>query len=74
MFEYGNVDSKVLVPFSGSHPKIMETWLKNDAEQNFSPNENYRLSKRDRKHRISMQLEKWFSWDLSKKHYLPAKP
>jgi hypothetical protein len=50
----------------------MKAWLENDAEQNFYPNTNYRLSRRDRKHRISMQLEKWFGWDLSKKHYLPV--
>jgi hypothetical protein len=72
-FDYGNIDSKVLMPFSGSHPKIIEEWLKNEAEHNFSPNQYYRLSQRDKKHRISMQLEKWFGWDLSKKHYLPAK-
>jgi glycosyltransferase involved in cell wall biosynthesis len=72
-FDYGNIDSKVLMPFSGSHPKIIEEWLKNEAEHNFSPNQDYRLSRRDKKHRISMQLEKWFGWDLSKKHYLPAK-
>lgn len=72
-FDYGNIDSKILTPFSGSHPKIIEEWLKNDAEHNFSPNQDYRLSRRDKKHRISMQLEKWFGWDLSKKHYLPAK-
>lgn len=73
MFNYGNVDPKILAPFSGSHPKLMEAWLKNDAEQNFCPNKDYRLSRRDRKHRISMQLEKWFGWDLSKKHYHPVK-
>jgi hypothetical protein len=72
-FDYGNIDSKILTPFSGSHPKIIEEWLKNEAEHNFSPNQDYRLSRRDKKHRISMQLEKWFGWDLSKKHYLPAK-
>jgi hypothetical protein len=72
-FDYGNIDSKVLMPFSGSHPKIIEEWLKNEAEHNFSPNQDYRLSRRDKKHRISMQLEKWFGWDLSKRHYLPAK-
>jgi hypothetical protein len=27
----------------------------------------------EKNHRISMQLEKLFGWDLSKKHYLPIK-
>jgi hypothetical protein len=72
-FDYGNIDSKVLTPFSGSHPKVVEQWLKHEAEHNFNANQDYRLSRRDKKHRISMQLEKWFGWDLSKRHYLPAK-
>lgn len=72
-FNYGNVDPKILVPFSGTHPKVMEEWLRNEAEQYFRPNDAYRLSRRDKKHRISMQLEKMFGWDFSKKHYLPVK-
>lgn len=72
-FDYGNIDARILAPFSGSHPEIIEAWLDNEAEQTFRPNPAYRLSKRDKKHRISMKLEKWFGWDLSRKHYLPYK-
>jgi hypothetical protein len=72
-FNYGNVDAKILAPFSGSHPAIAEAWLRNEAEQHFRPNHDYSLSKRDKRHRMLMKLEKWFGWDFSKKHYLPVK-
>jgi hypothetical protein len=72
-FDYGNIDIRILAPFSGSHPAIMEDWLRTEAEQSFSQNQDYRLNSRDKRHRILMKLEKWFAWDLSKKHYLTAK-
>lgn len=72
-FNYGNIDPTILVPFSGTHPQVMEAWLKNEAEQSFHPNADYQLTRRDKKHRISMRLEKMFGCDLSKKHYLPVK-
>lgn len=72
-FDYGNIDARILMPFSGSHPDVVQAWLENEAEQIFCPNPAYQLSRRDKKHRISMKLEKWFGWDLSRKHYLPHK-
>jgi glycosyltransferase involved in cell wall biosynthesis len=72
-FDYGNIDPTVLLPFSGEHPAIVREWLEQEAEHVFHPNPAYRLSKRDKKHRLSKYLEKWFGWDLSKKHYLLVK-
>lgn len=72
-FDYGNIDPQVLAEFTGQHPAIMADWLKSEAERDFMLNRDYQLSNRDKKHRISMKLEKWFGWDLSKKHYLPVK-
>lgn len=72
-FDYGNIDAKILKPFSGTHPAVMAEWIRTEAEQEFRPNPDYQLSRREKKHRISRKLEDLFGWDLSKKHYLPVK-
>ena len=67
---YGNIDPKTVIPFTGTHPKIVENWLSNSAEQQFTPNPEYQLSGRDKKHRRMMLLGKLIGdHDWSKKHY-----
>ena len=68
---YANIDPLTLYKFQDSHPKIIENWLKNNAEQNFIPNLNYKLSKREKKHRLMMFINKLLkiNIDWSKKHY-----
>ena len=39
------------------------------AEQHYQPDPAYAPTRRDRKHRRMMMLERWFGWELSKKHY-----
>jgi len=70
---YGNIDLGELRSFTGSHPKIMEHWLKNEAELDFSQNPNYKVTLKDRKHRIRFWLDEQLGWDISKKHYTEAK-
>lgn len=66
---YGNIDPQAISPFHGAHPAIMHTWLQNCAEQQLHFNPHYRLTRRERKHRWMMQLERLFHLELSKKHY-----
>jgi len=66
---YGNIDPKILFPFQGSHPAIMQNWLLNHAESDLYLNPNYTLNARERRHRWMMKLEHLTGWDLSKKHY-----
>lgn len=66
---YGNIDPHAISPFHGTHPAIMHTWLQNCAEQQLHFNPHYRLTRRERKHRWMMQLERLFHLELSKKHY-----
>lgn len=67
---YGNVDPQSLSRFTGTHPKIVESWLKNSAEHVFATNPDYELSSRDKKHRLMMQLGKLLgNPDWTKKHY-----
>jgi hypothetical protein len=67
--QYGNIDPQSLKPYTGSHPALMTAWLDSEAEHHFAPNPDHVLTKRERKHRWSMVLERWFGWDLSRKHY-----
>lgn len=66
---YGDIDPAVLRPFKGTHPAIMENWLKEDAEWNFIPNPDYKLSKRDKKVRLKLKVENLLGIEISKKHY-----
>jgi len=68
---YAQVDPQSLRPFQGSHPAVVQAWLNAEAEASFNPSAlpDLPLSRRDRKHRLSMKLEQWFGWDLSHKHY-----
>jgi hypothetical protein len=67
--QYQNIDPQSLRPFSGSHPALMTDWLRTEAETEFLPNPNHTPTKRELKHRLSMQFERLFALDLSRKHY-----
>lgn len=70
---YGNIDLGELRPFMGSHPAIMKEWLKNEAELEFVQNPNYKITLKDRKHRVRFWLDEKLNLDISKKHYSQAK-
>lgn len=67
---YAKVDPNTIQPYKASHPKIMQKWLICEAEQTFVPDANYKLTNRDKRHRIIMFFEKVFgNKDLTRKHY-----
>lgn len=70
---YGNIDSHELREFKGEHPAIMKEWITHHAEHNFSINPNYKVTLKDRKHRIRFWLHEKLGIDISKKHYIEAK-
>ena len=63
------IDPLALQRFKGSHPAIVQSWLHEHAESEYSPDLLHKLTPREKKHRWSMRLEKWFGLDLSHKHY-----
>lgn len=67
---YGSIDSAEIVPFNKTHPSIMDYWLKNEAEIEFVYDPSYKPSLRDYKNRLRFWLERMFSLELSKKHYI----
>ncbi len=69
---YGQVDPVALRPFNGSHPGVIEGFFPT-AEGPFSADPNYRPTKRDLRHRVTLQLEKWFGFELNHNHFSWAK-
>ena len=70
--DYTQVDSATLKLFTGTHPKVIRNWLP-PSEGIFQADPNYRLSSREKKHRIMLKLEQWFSFHFNKKHYKPVR-
>ena len=66
---YSNFDAQVLQPFTGTHPELVKPWLESSAEKSFTIDPNYQLTKRERRHRWLMKLEKTFGLDFSRKHF-----
>jgi len=70
--DYSQIDQKIIREFKDKHPSIMKQWLKNDKEI-FKADKNYKLTKKQRKHRLMILFERIFGIDLSKKHYKKIK-
>jgi hypothetical protein len=67
---YGSIDPQTILNFRDAHPRVMRRWLSEEAEQQFIPNPTYHLSRRDKRHRWLIKLEKLLcGMDLTKKHY-----
>jgi hypothetical protein len=65
---YAAIDPATLKLFTSTHPKTMQDWLPK-AEGIFQADPNYKLSPREKKHRIMLKLEKCFGFRFDKKHY-----
>jgi len=66
--DYSKIDSATLKLFAGAHPKAVQGWLPK-AEGIFQADPNYKLSSREKKHRLMLKLEKLFGFRFNKKHY-----
>jgi len=66
--QYNQIDPATLRRFAGTHPKVMQDWL-TPAEDVFLADANYRLTSRDKKHRLMLKLEAWSGFKFNKKHY-----
>lgn len=66
---YGYIDLAEIKPFDGSHPKIMDCWLENEAEKVFEQDPNFKPSRRDRRNRLRFAVEKVLNIEISKKHF-----
>jgi hypothetical protein len=68
IIDYSQMDQSIIEEFRGSHPKVVKDWLPKDNGI-YKANSNYKLSKKQKKHKMKIKLENFFGLDLSKKHF-----
>lgn len=66
---YSQIDSRMLSPFTGTHPALMQPWLDSEAEHDFQVDPTYRLTGRDKRLRLKQSIERFTGLDLSRKHF-----
>mgnify|MGYP006092636531 FL=1 len=66
--DYSKMDQSIIREFKGTHPKIIQNWLPNDIEL-FKADPSYKLTNKQKKHRIMIFFESLFGLELSKKHF-----
>lgn len=66
--DYSQMDQSIIKEFSDTHPKIVQDWLPKDKCV-YQTDPNYEPTKKQKKHRLMLKLEKLFGLELSKKHY-----
>ncbi|MGA9453420.1 MAG: glycosyltransferase [Verrucomicrobiia bacterium] len=66
--DYKQIDPATLKLFTGTHPKVIQEWLPK-AEGIFRADPDYKLSSREKKHRLMLKLEQWFGFRFNKTHY-----
>ena len=69
---YGEIDMAEIRPFTKTHPEIIKNWLEKEAEWEFKQNPNYRITTKDRKHRIRFWLLEKLNIDISHVHFKEA--
>ena len=66
--DYSQMDQSIIKEFSASHPAVVKDWLSKESGV-YRADPNYQLTKKQKKHRLMLKLEKWLNLELSKKHY-----
>jgi len=66
--DYSQIDQLIIEEFIGSHPDIIKDWLPQDTLL-YQADPAYRLTQKQKKHRIMIWFELLFRIDLSKKHF-----
>ena len=66
--DYSQMDSKIFKKFTGTHPKVIQNWLPKELGL-FKVDPDYSLTKKQKRHRILLKIERFLNIDLSKKHY-----
>jgi glycosyltransferase involved in cell wall biosynthesis len=66
--DYSQMDQSIIKQFTGTHPQVVQNWLPS-AEGLFEADPSYVPTKKQKKHRLMINLEKLFSLELSKKHF-----
>ena len=68
VIDYSKMDQLIIKEFQGTHPKIIKDWLPKENGL-YQTDSNYKITLKQKKHRIMLKLENLFGLELSKKHY-----
>ena len=66
---YADFDPQAVVRFQGTHPAVVQAWLATEAEQTIAFNPDYKLTRKERKYRLSLAVERMTGLDFSRKHF-----
>ena len=66
--DYSQIDQSIIKIFEGTHPKIVKDWLPTDVGL-YIADSSFKLTQKQKKHRVMIKLENFFGLELSKKHY-----
>ena len=68
VINYSQMDQEIIHKFNGIHPEVVKDWLPKE-EGVYIASSSYKLTPKQKKHRLMIKLEKYFGLELSKKHY-----
>ena len=68
LIDYSQMDQSILKEFKGLHPEIIKDWLPKEKGL-FMTSPSYKLTRKQKKHRLMIKFEKFFGLNLCKKHY-----
>ena len=68
LIDYSQMDQAILKEFKGLHPEIIKDWLPNEKGL-FKTSPSYKLTRKQKKHRLMIKFENFLGLNLSKKHY-----
>ena len=66
--DYSQMDQSIIQLFKGRHPELISDWLPK-GNSLYKTDQNYKLTLKQKKHRMMILIEKFFGVDFSKKHY-----
>ena len=65
---YSQMDQLIIKEFQGTHPEIIKDWFPKESGL-YEADPSYKITLKQKKHRIMLKLENFFGLELSKKHY-----
>ena len=66
--DYSQIDQAIIEKFDGTHPKVIQDWLPK-TKGVYQASKTYKLTLKQKKHRLLIKFENLFGIDFSKKHY-----
>ena len=67
--KYNQFDRRALSPFTGTHPRAVQQWLAQEAEQVLALDPNYRPTPKENKYHLMQRIESLTGLDFSRKHF-----